>query len=69
MVTEYYEVECLYKALNDGVLIRPESWRVWMSDYTLQEATNILTAGLEMAKEKDCMFKDCRLIKVTREIV
>lgn len=70
MKTETYEIECLYKAIRDGVLIRQEQWRTWMSaDYTLGEATIILNAGLEMAKERDCMFKDCRLIKVTREIV
>lgn len=69
MKTDSYEVECLYKAFADGMLTRPQEWRVYMSDYNLAVAQNIVSAVREKMKDENCNVIDCRIIKVTREVI
>lgn len=69
MKTESYEVECLYKAFKDGMITRPQEWRVYMSDYSLPAAKNIVSAVQEKMKDENCNVLDCRIIKVTREVI
>lgn len=60
-----YDVECLYRGRKN----EPDQWETWMADYPEDAAKNILTQGQKLAKQRDCLFKACRLVKVTREVI
>ncbi len=60
-----YDVECLYK----GEYGQPDEWKTWMADHPYDPAMNLLKQGEKLAKEKDCLFKAVRLVRVSRDII
>lgn len=67
MKNETYEIEGFYKGGNNA----PGCWRLWVDNLTKDLAEQLINrAKEEMEKSpKNCLFKEVRLIKVTREII